>query len=61
MLDRSVRLQRQCDCPIVQIVIFLQETDDEIASTEAYINETTIHRYRTVRMWEEDPRFFLVH
>jgi predicted transposase/invertase (TIGR01784 family) len=61
MLDYAVRLQRQYDCPIVQIVIFLQETDDEIASTEAYINETTIHRYRTVRMWEEDPRFFLAH
>lgn len=61
MLDYSVRLQRQYDCPIVQIVIFLQETDDEIASTEAYINETTIHRYRVVRMWEEDPRFFLAH
>ncbi len=28
MLDYSVRLKRQYKCPVVQIVIFLQETDD---------------------------------
>jgi predicted transposase YdaD len=61
MLDYSVRLKRQYECPIVQIVIFLQETDDEIATTEAYIDETTTHRYRAIRMWEQDANFFLAN
>ncbi|WP_414753335.1 Rpn family recombination-promoting nuclease/putative transposase [Anabaena sp. CCY 9910] len=59
MLDYSVRLKRQYKCRIVQVVIFLQETDDEIAFTEEYVNETTIHRYRAVRMWEQDSSLFL--
>jgi predicted transposase/invertase (TIGR01784 family) len=61
MLDYSVRLKRQYECPIVQIVIFLQETDDEIATTETYIDETTTHRYRAIRMWEQDANFFLAN
>ena len=61
MLDYSVRLKRQYECPIIQVVIFLQETENEIATTEAYIDETTTHRYRAIRMWEQDPRFFLAH
>ncbi|MBD2252930.1 DUF4351 domain-containing protein [Nostoc parmelioides] len=59
MLDYSVRLKRQYKCRIAQVVIFLQETDDEIAFTEEYVNETTIHRYRAVRMWEQDSSLFL--
>ena len=37
----------------------MQETSDEIAFTEEYINETTTHRYRAVRMWEQDSMIFL--
>jgi predicted transposase YdaD len=59
MLDYSVRLKRQYKCPVVQVVIFLQETDDEIAFTEQYVDDTTIHRYRVVRMWEQDSSLFL--
>ncbi|AFY44936.1 DUF4351 domain-containing protein [Nostoc sp. PCC 7107] len=59
MLDYSVRLKRQYKCPVVQVVIFLQETDDEIAFTEQYLDDTTIHRYRVVRMWEQDSDLFL--
>ncbi|MHC5774451.1 Rpn family recombination-promoting nuclease/putative transposase [Nostoc sp.] len=59
MLDYSVRLKRQYKCPVVQVVIFLQETDDEIAFTEEYLDDTTIHRYRVVRMWEQDSDLFL--
>ncbi len=40
-------------------VIFLQETDNEIAFTEEYREDLTIHRYRAVRMWEQDASFFL--
>ncbi|MCC5604925.1 Rpn family recombination-promoting nuclease/putative transposase [Nostoc favosum] len=59
MLDYFVRLVRQYDVPITQVVIFLQETSNEIAFTEEYVNEMTHHRYRVVRMWEQDSAFFL--
>ncbi len=59
MLDYFVRLVRQYDVPITQVVIFLQETSDEIAFTEEYVNEMTHHRYQVVRMWEQDSALFL--
>jgi predicted transposase YdaD len=59
MLDYSVRLKRQYKCPVAQVVIFLQETDDEIARMQEYVDETTTHRYRSIRMWEQDARLFL--
>jgi predicted transposase/invertase (TIGR01784 family) len=59
MLDYSVRLKRQYQCPILQIVIFLQETDNEIAWIQEYVDETTTHRYRSLRMWEQDVSLFL--
>jgi predicted transposase YdaD len=59
MLDYSVRLKRQYNCAVVQIAIFLQETRDEIAYTEEYRDDTTLHRYRVVRLWEEDSEVFL--
>jgi predicted transposase YdaD len=59
MLDYSVRLKRQYKCPVLQVVIFLQETDDPIARTQEYVDETTTHRYRSLRMWEQDASLFL--
>ncbi|MDJ0619085.1 MAG: DUF4351 domain-containing protein [Calothrix sp. MO_192.B10] len=59
MLDYSVRLIRQYNVPVTQVIIFLQETDNEIAFIEEYINETTNHRYRVIRMWEQDSALFL--
>jgi predicted transposase YdaD len=59
MLDYFVRLVRQYDVPVTQVVIFLQETSNEIAFTEEYVNEMTSHRYRVVRMWEQDSAIFL--
>jgi predicted transposase YdaD len=59
MLDYSVRLKRQYNCPVVQVAIFLQETSNEIAYTQEYQDDTTIHRYRTVRLWEQDSEVFL--
>jgi predicted transposase YdaD len=59
MLDYSVRLKRQYKCPVLQVVIFLQETDDPIARTQEYVDETTTHRYRALRMWEQDASLFL--
>jgi len=61
MLDYSVRLKRQYRCAVVQVVIFLQETTNEVAFTEEYRDETTIHRYRVVRLWEQEPAPFLAN
>jgi predicted transposase YdaD len=59
MLDYFVRLVRQYDLPVTQVVIFLKQTNHEIAFTEEYVNEMTYHRYRVVRMWEQDSALFL--
>lgn len=59
MLDYSVRLKRQYRCAVTQVVVFLQETTNEVAFSEEYRDETTIHRYRVVRLWEQDPTPFL--
>ena len=40
-------------------MIFLQETSNEIAFTEAYLDEMTNHRYRVIRMWEQNSDLFL--
>jgi predicted transposase YdaD len=58
-LDYSVRLKRQYDFPVTQVVIFLQPTDDPIAYTDEYRDETTVHKYQVIRMWEQDPELFL--
>jgi len=61
MLDYSVRLKRQYRCPVVQVLIFLQETTNEVAFTEEYRDNTTIHQYQVVRLWEQDSTLFLVN
>jgi predicted transposase YdaD len=59
MLDYYVRLTRQYKVPVIQVVIFLQETNEKEVFIEAYSSETTIHRYRVIRMWEQDSGLFL--
>jgi predicted transposase YdaD len=59
MGDYSFRLKRKYQCPVTQVVIFLQETSNEIAFTEEYRDETTIHHYRVIRLWEQDSALFL--
>ena len=59
ILDYFVKLVQKYDVPITQVVVFLKQTPSEIAFTEAYVNEMTTHRYRVIRMWEQDSAFFL--
>lgn len=61
MLDYSIRLKRQYNCEVEQVVIFLQRTANQIAFTSEYRDSTTIHRYRVLRMWEQDPDRFLAN
>lgn len=59
MLDYWVRLYRRYRLPVTQVVILLKSPPEEtIIETEFQLEETH-HRYRVVRMWEEDPQIFL--
>ncbi len=40
-------------------MIFLQQSSDPIAFTEEYTDEFTNHRYRVIRLWEQDSALFL--
>jgi predicted transposase YdaD len=44
---------------VTQVAIFLQKTTNEVAFIEEYRDDTTIHRYRVVRLWEQAPASFL--
>ncbi|MFE1744905.1 Rpn family recombination-promoting nuclease/putative transposase [Coleofasciculus sp. H7-2] len=59
MLDYWVRLYRQYRCPIEQVAIFLKSTTSEAVFTNQFTDTNTQHRYRVIRMWEQDPAFFL--
>ena len=53
MLDYWVRLYRQYQRPIEQVVIFLKETASDAAYTDQLLVGNTQHRYRVVRLWEQ--------
>jgi len=55
ILDYWIGLHRKYRCPIEQVVIFLKPTNAEVAFTEEFVEENTRHRYRVIRIWEQDP------
>ena len=55
MLDYFVRLYRRYNCPVNQFVIFLKRTSSAAAYTEQFVDSNTIHQYRAIRLWEQDP------
>ncbi len=59
MLDYWVRLYRQYgwqySYTIEQVVIFLKPTNSEAAYIEQFAVGHTVHRYRVIRLWEQDP------
>lgn len=55
MLDYFVRLYRQYGHAIEQVVIFLKPTNSEAAYVEQFAVGNTVHRYRVIRLWEQDP------
>lgn len=59
MLDYWVRLYRQYGCHIEQVVIFLKPTNSDTVFTEQFEETNTLHRYRVIRLWEQDPVPFL--
>jgi predicted transposase/invertase (TIGR01784 family) len=55
MLDYWVRLQRKYRCPIEQVVIFLKSTTSQMVFNNEFRDINTWHRYRVIRLWEQDP------
>ncbi|KAB8316732.1 DUF4351 domain-containing protein [Tolypothrix campylonemoides VB511288] len=55
MLDYYTRLKREYGCQIEQVVIFLQQTTSEIVFRQEYVDTNIRHRYRVIRIWEQDP------
>jgi len=55
MLDYYVRLQRQHRCTIEQAIIFLKRTTSAAAYIEQFTDTNTVHRYRVIRLWDQDP------
>ncbi|MBC7972789.1 MAG: Rpn family recombination-promoting nuclease/putative transposase [Verrucomicrobia bacterium] len=60
MLDYWVRLYRQYNCKVVQVVIFLKPTTSEAVFVDRFTAPRTFHHYRVIRTWEEDPAPLLV-
>jgi len=61
MLDYWVRLYRQHRRTIEQVVIFLNPTTSEVAFTEQFAVGNTVHQYRVVRLWEQEPASLLAN
>ncbi|NEP54614.1 MAG: DUF4351 domain-containing protein, partial [Moorea sp. SIO3C2] len=61
MLKYWVRLKEKYNCPIEQVVIFLKFTTSSKAYTNQLVDTNTSHRYRVIRMWEQDPEPFLAN
>ena len=56
MLDYWVRLKRlYWDAEIVQVAIYLKPTDSPLVFVDQFAEANTQHRYRVIRMWEQDP------
>ncbi|MBN3885091.1 MAG: Rpn family recombination-promoting nuclease/putative transposase [Nostoc sp.] len=60
MLDYWVRLYRQYNCDIEQVVIFLKPTTSEAVFVDQFTARNTTHRYRIIRIWEQDPEPLLL-
>lgn len=59
MLDYWMRLYRQYERKIEQVVIYLKPTTSPDVFVDKFEEENTYHRYRVIRLWEENPAKFL--
>ncbi|MDF5709810.1 MAG: DUF4351 domain-containing protein [Nostoc sp. S4] len=56
MLDYYARLRRQYNFyPIEQVIIYLKQTTSEAVFIEQFTDTNTVHRFRAIRIWEQDP------
>ncbi len=54
MLNYYIRLKQIYWCDIEQVIIFLQPSNSEMVFKTEYVDRNTRHRYRVIRLWEED-------
>lgn len=60
MLDYYARLRRQYSFyPIQQVVIYLKETTSNAVFIEQFTDTNTVHRFRSIRIWEQEPATLL--
>ena len=59
MVNYWVRLYWQHNLPITQVLIWLKETDNPAVLETEFQLESTRHRFRVVRMWEQSPEALL--
>jgi len=59
MLNYWVRLYGKYRCRIEQVVIYLQRIDSPLVFLDRFQVGNTVHPYRVIRLWEEDPASFL--
>ncbi len=59
MLDYWIRLSRQYNSPIEQVVIYLKPSSSGDVFINEFIGENTYHRYRVIRIWEENAENLL--
>ena len=55
MLKYWVTLYDKYECEIEQVVIFLKRSGAGAAYTDFFEASNTRHRYRVIRLWEQDP------
>jgi predicted transposase/invertase (TIGR01784 family) len=60
-LDYFVRLKKEygLTIEIIQIVLYLRETNSPKVFEDCYQTSTTSHQFRVMRLWEEDPKQLL--
>jgi len=59
MLDYWVRLYRQYQVPIIQVVIVLLPPTAGTVIQDYFQGGETQHRFRVMGLWEQDPQVFL--
>lgn len=59
MLNYWVRLYGKYRCRIEQVAIFLQRINSPLVFQDRFQVGNTVHPYRIIRLWEEDPAPFL--
>jgi predicted transposase/invertase (TIGR01784 family) len=61
MLKYWVRLYNEYSSPIEQVVIFLKRSNSPSVFTDTFSERNTTHRYRVIRLWEQDPEALLAN
>ncbi|MDY6896501.1 MAG: DUF4351 domain-containing protein [Cyanobacteriota bacterium] len=54
MLSYYVILKKQYGCDIEQVIVFLQPSNSEMVFKTEYVDKNTRHKYRVIRLWEQD-------